>query len=622
VCGIDAAHKFDTTDIGLTQQGRNIVHNIGLAFKQKMKNITGMKHVRFSCNTQVHIIPSCHEAAATVMVIYNSGADGHYTTKTDQVQAQLPILRKASKRVAVANGETCKAKFVTHLPFHTLSTSAQQAKTFTEFPHSLMSVGKTAINGMISIFAKKGVMVHKEQDILITCKGKPILIGVRDDHGRYRIPLVQQRGQWQPRHPSKKAQQALWQANSVYNLPSTEQAVKWMHVVCGYPVKSTWTKAIKAGNFVGWPILTERNVNTYYPDTDKISKGHMNQTRKNVRSTKHAPMESCNSKEMHGKKVRNVYVKVYDARETTFSDQTGQFPTRSKSGNKYITVMVEIDSNSILVEPLKCCKDAELICGYNALLLRLRRAGIVPQKCVINNEISKTMNNHICNKCKLTLELVPPGCHCRNAAEVAIRNFKSHFLSILAGVAGDFPPSFFDRLLPQTEITLNLLHQSNAFPSISAYTHLSGPFNYNKMPLAPMGCEVQVHKKTDKQGTWAYRSVDGWYLSTLPDHYCMHLCHIKNTNSNRLLNTVHFKHKHITNPTLTHADKIMRALSHCAQVLKGKDTTATNQELGGLQRLVEVTQANLLQQARSNSKLSLSSEASPPCAPNPYAKVR
>ena len=80
---IDAAHKFDTTDIGLIQQGRNIVHNIGLAFKQKMKNITGTKHVRFSRNTQVHIIPSRHEAAATVSVIYDSGADGHYITKTD-----------------------------------------------------------------------------------------------------------------------------------------------------------------------------------------------------------------------------------------------------------------------------------------------------------------------------------------------------------------------------------------------------------------------------------------------------------------------------------------------------------------------------------------------------------
>jgi hypothetical protein len=88
----DAAHKLNTTDIGLIQQGRNIVHNIGSAFKWKMKNIIGTKHVLFSRNTHVHIIPSRHEAAATVSFIYNLGADGHYITKTDRVQAQLPIL--------------------------------------------------------------------------------------------------------------------------------------------------------------------------------------------------------------------------------------------------------------------------------------------------------------------------------------------------------------------------------------------------------------------------------------------------------------------------------------------------------------------------------------------------
>ena len=96
------------------------------------------------------------------------------------------------------------------------------------------------------------------------------------------------------------------------------------------------------------------------------------------------------------------------------------------------------------------------------------------------------------------MELVPPGCHRQSAAEVAIHNFKSHFLSVLAGVADDFPQNLWDRLLPQTEITLNLIWQSNAMPTISAYAHLSGPFDYNKMPLAPMGCEAQIHKKTDK----------------------------------------------------------------------------------------------------------------------------
>ncbi len=141
------------------------------------------------------------------------------------------------------------------------------------------------------------------------------------------------------------------------------------------------------------------------------------------------------------------------------------------------------------------------------------------------------MKNHIRDTCKFNMELVTPGCPQRNAAEVAIRNFKAHFLSVLAGIANNFPPNLWDWLLPQTKITINLIQQSNATPTVLAHTHLSGPFDYNKMPLAPMGCEAQVHEKTDKHGTWAYHSVDGWYLFTSPKHYRTHNCHIRHTKS-------------------------------------------------------------------------------------------
>ncbi len=144
-----------------------------------------------------------------------------------------------------------------------------------------------------------------------------------------------------------------------------------MHAVCGYLVKSTWLKAIKAGNYVGWPMLTERNVQKYYPKTFKTTKGHLNQTRKNVRNTKvkATPLEICNTSHLHGKKVRDVYTQAYMVRETTFSDQTGQFPIQSLRSNKYIMVMVDIDSNPILVEPMKNRKDDKMIRAYNALLL-------------------------------------------------------------------------------------------------------------------------------------------------------------------------------------------------------------------------------------------------------------
>jgi hypothetical protein len=60
---------------------------------------------------------------------------------------------------------------------------------------------------------------------------------------------------------------------------------------------------------------------------------------------------------------------------------------------------------------MKSRKDEEMIRVYNALLLQLKRAGIVPKKHILNNKVSENMKNHIRNKCEFNMELVPPGCH-------------------------------------------------------------------------------------------------------------------------------------------------------------------------------------------------------------------
>ena len=170
----------------------------------------------------MHFAPTAHvctfheaQQAQAITVTYDSGADGHYISEKDRARAHLPILRRSNRYVGVANGDTCRGTNVTALPIAQLPAQATEADTFTDFPHFLMSVGKTSDAGTISIFTKDGVTVHNEEDVLITCKGEPILIGARDERGRYRIPLIQQRGQWQPRTPSKKAKKALRQANSV-----------------------------------------------------------------------------------------------------------------------------------------------------------------------------------------------------------------------------------------------------------------------------------------------------------------------------------------------------------------------------------------------------------------------
>jgi hypothetical protein len=159
----------------------------------------------------------------------------------------------------------------------------------------------------------------------------------------------------------------------------------------------------------------------------------------------------------------------------------------------------------------------------------------------------------------------------------------------LAGTATTFPPSLWDKLLPQAEITLNLLRQSNAMPTVSAYAHLCGPFDYNKMPLAPMGCEVQVHEKRDrdKRGSWAYHSVDGWYLNTSPEHYRVHKSYTKSTKSKQFSDTVQFQHKSITNPSLTPANKLMNAIANCRKAIKGIVFINTNRDIQDLKQLLD-----------------------------------
>ena len=139
------------------------------------------------------------------MVTYDSGADGHYTSKDDQAKAGLPILHQSKQWVGVANDDVSHGKHVTQLPIPNLPAPATEADTFDDFRHSLLSVGKTCNAGTVSLFTKDEVTVHREEDILIACKGKPILVGTRDTNERCRMPLAQQRRQWQPQPPTNHA---------------------------------------------------------------------------------------------------------------------------------------------------------------------------------------------------------------------------------------------------------------------------------------------------------------------------------------------------------------------------------------------------------------------------------
>ncbi len=342
----------------------------------------------------------------------------------------------------------------------------------------------------------------------------------------------------------------------------------------GFPVKETWIEAIRAGNFITWLGIKVKTVNQHFPELEETQKGHMKKQCQNVRSTRVKEVlasESNDSPTTAQKKEHNVYIRIFNAEETVHTDQTSCFPANPSSGNKYIMVLVEIDGNYIDAEPMKDRTEGSMIKAYLTLWTQITASKSVrPRMHVLDNEALEALKMEISKNCKI--QLVPPDNHRCNLAERAIQTFKSHFKAIITGVDDLFPMILWDKLLPQVTLTLNLLRQSNVAPTVSAYTYVNGPFNYNAIPLGPMGCAVQIHESTNRRKTWAENSTDGWYLRTSPEHYSCHVMYVKKTNSEGITDTVWFKHKYIIQPKATAADHIVKAINDLTCALKGKNS--------------------------------------------------
>ena len=92
--------------------------------------------------------------------------------------------------------------------------------------------------------------------------------------------------------------------------------------------------------------------------------------------------------------------------------------------------------------------------------------------------------------CDNEFQLVPPHMHQRNAAERDVRTFKNHFISAVEPL---FPFYLWYHLFYQVTMTINILRRSRLNPGLSAYEQVDGIHNFERTPLAPLGCEVKIH---------------------------------------------------------------------------------------------------------------------------------
>ena len=84
-------------------------------------------------------------------------------------------------------------------------------------------------------------------------------------------------------------------------------------------------------------------------------------------------------------------------------------------------------------------KDTHRLLAYDKIMQRLSNNKLIVDIQILDNKASAEYKRDITKKWNDNYQLVPPNTHRSNAAECAIREFKAHFLSILAGFAPYFP---------------------------------------------------------------------------------------------------------------------------------------------------------------------------------------
>jgi hypothetical protein len=201
-----------------------------------------------------------HETA-----IVDSGCTGHF------LLVNAPCLKKVKSRtpltVRLPNSATMESSHTADLDIPELNAAASKAHVSPGIAHnSLLSVQQLCDEGYIVTF---------KQDTVTICNSESskLLSGPQDvNTGIWRINLKQ---------TNKHIPDPI--ANNVYELRNTGALVHYLHKTLFSPTKSAMLQAVKDGNLITWPGLTEDAINKYLKLTPATAMGHMNQRRQNIR---------------------------------------------------------------------------------------------------------------------------------------------------------------------------------------------------------------------------------------------------------------------------------------------------------------------------------------------------
>ena len=154
-----------------------------------------------------------------------------------------------------------------HLLLHKLPPAARTAHRAPGIAHNLVSAATLADAGCELFFHRTGCE--------ISLNGEIILRGWRDPTTRlWQISLVPDSSN-NIVPPDQEVTLSQPQANNLYECSNTQQLIQFYYATMGYPVISTWIKAIDLGYFRGWRGLTSSRVRRFIKPSAISELGHM-----------------------------------------------------------------------------------------------------------------------------------------------------------------------------------------------------------------------------------------------------------------------------------------------------------------------------------------------------------
>ena len=167
-------------------------------------------------------------------------------------------------------------------------------------------------------------------------------------------------------------------ANDLCPEPHLAARIDFFHATLFLPEISTFCSAIDAGLLHSLPEnITSSQVRKHLFFSETMHKGHLDQERQGIRSTKlqepiptlqHTAknqelielskddtnlLQSCNYPSPIEQRTTNLYFACHESMGNMYTDPTGRFLVPSTKGNKYILCWYDYDSNHVFAEPMK-----------------------------------------------------------------------------------------------------------------------------------------------------------------------------------------------------------------------------------------------------------------------------